>query len=47
MVDIIIYHHIMWRMLQELSDENAENCRKLECDGDLSDENIEDNNFVN
>lgn len=46
MVYIIIFHHIIKRVLQELSDENANNCRELESDGDLSDENIEDDNFV-
>lgn len=35
------------RMLQELSDENADNRRELESDGDLSDENIENDNFDN
>jgi len=33
------------RMLQELSDEEADNCRELESDSDLSDENIDYDNF--
>lgn len=35
------------RMLQELSDENVDNCRELENDSDVRDKNIEDNNFNN
>lgn len=35
------------RILQDLSDKNADNCRKLKSDRALSDENIEDNNFEN
>lgn len=33
------------RMLQELSDEGVDNCRELESDSDLNDENIDYDDF--